>query len=278
MVNETTAVVRNDLRRIYQTITGDIANSGLPLFDSPSRISEWRVWAMAVSFVSYVQRLLWEEAKKELSEIRDTGIAANKFFFAREWKKFQYGDPLLVNDSTGRYYYENVDPDKQIIRRLSISNGVNNWVLRVAKEAAGKPLPLDSGELDAFKAYVDLTAPPGPQPVVVSRPSDKIRAAMRVTYDPITPLAQVVEAVEASYLAYIGTIDIEGVSRYYTIRHVDAVQQSIGVKDLVVVSVEAKIEGDRYLPVDRVYEPASGYLELDPDSDLKSLVEFLPER
>jgi len=277
IVESTNEAVKAEIRAIYTYVTNQVANSELPLYNTPSRVSEWSIWVAAISFIAYIQRQMWDSAKSELLDIRDKGIAANKYFFARSWKSFQYGDQLMIDDATGRYFYTEPDASKQIVNRLAITNGVNNWVIKVAKLEDESPVPLDALELDAFREFVELTSPPGPQPLVISRPSDKIKVGLTIVYDPITPLSQIIEAVESAYMDYLATIDIEGVSRYYTIKHVDAIQ-AVGdvIVDVIVEYVEAKIEGDSFGNANRLYEPASGYIELDPDSKLSELIKYVP--
>lgn len=274
LLDDLRVTVKERIADIYTYLHGEMISDVSLGLSSRSHVAEWELWIGVVAFVSYLQEQLFEQAKVDLTAIRNSGISANKAFFAREWKKFQYGDPLLVDDDAKKYYYETIDPDKQLIKRLAIGQGVNSWELRVAKTVNGAPVKLSPDELNAFRAYVQDTAPPGPIIPIISRDSDKIRAHFTVYYDPIVPLYQVKEQVEAACLRYIATIDIEGESRYYISKHQDELEAVEGVVDVVAGSVEAKIEGSAFLSVERVYEPYSGYLEWDPESTLAEMITY----
>ncbi|WP_420582098.1 hypothetical protein [Reichenbachiella sp.] len=275
---ENSDAAKNRIGEIHTFITDEVDDNAQLDFDSSSKTSEWNLWIELMSFISYIQETLWGEAKAELTQIKEEGIAANKYFFAREWSKFQFGDDLLVNDNTGKYYYEVVDPDKQIIKRLAIIQGTNSWILKVATEDNdGKPIALTPEQLSAFNLYVDRTQPPGPAVTVLSLNSDKLDARFTVYYNPLEPLEDLKPLVEAAYLDYLAEIDINGDSVYYISKHVDALQVVPNVKDVVTDSVQAKKDEDVYANVDRKYEPFSGYLELDPALSFDDLITYVAE-
>jgi hypothetical protein len=228
--------------------------------------------------VLYIQQLLWSEAKIELAEIRDSGISFNKARFAKEWKKFQYGDSLVINDTTGKYSYAVIDVTKQIIKKLAIIQTANNWLVKVAKEdVSGNNILLSAGELTAFKTYVDDTQPPGPKVQVISLNGDQLDARFNVYYDPLKDLTALRALVEAAYLAYIKTIDINGESVYYINRHENAIKGVEGIDDAQIATCQARPFGDAYTAVGRIYSPLSGYLVKDPALALTTALTFIPK-
>jgi hypothetical protein len=271
-------IARDRIAEIYEKINGQqAAEASLVDLTSASKTSRFNLWKYVTAFVMFIQQQLWSEAKIELTEIRDAGIAANRAWFANEWKKFQYGDPLLIEDTTGKYYYAVIDETKQIIKKLAIIQNTNNWLVKVAKEDGGlNNVPLTAPELVAFKEFIDLTQPAGPKVPVISLNGDQIDVRFNVYYNPLKPVVDLRVLVEAAYLAYIKSIDIGGVSVYYITRHIDALQAVENVVDVELISCEAKPDGDAYAPVARVYTPLSGYIIKDPALLLTDAIVLIP--
>jgi hypothetical protein len=277
ILSENTEAAKTSVKEIHTFINDEVDSNATLEFDSVSKVSEWNLWTEVVSFLSYIMQLQWLEAKAELTTIKETGIAANRFFFAREWKNFQFGDSLLVNDATGKYYYETIDPTKQIIKRLAIVQAINQWVVKVATESAGLPVALSAPQLAAFQSYLNRTQPPGAQVKALSLDSDKIKALITIYHDPLEPIAELKAAIEAAYLAYISKIDINGDSVYYISRHVDSLQAVTGVSDVIVGEVQCKIDSQPYAVISRKYEPFSGYLEHDSAVSLDDVFTYIAE-
>jgi hypothetical protein len=281
-VNEIIAqfnVARDRIYEIYAQMNDQQTAEGATLaaLNSVSKTSRFNLWKYVCAFVMYIQQQLWNEAKVELTEIRESGIAANKAWFAKEWKKFQYGDALLVNDTTGKYYYAVIDATKQIIKKLAIVQGTNNWLLRVATEdGGGNSIALSGPQLVAFKEFIDLTQPAGPKVPVVSLNGDQIDVRFNVFYNPLKPVADVRALVEAAYLAYLKEIDIEGDSIYFISKHIDKLQAVADVIDVVLVSCQAKPDGGVYANVTRIYTPVSGYVIKDPALALTTAIVLTP--
>lgn len=282
-VNEIIAqfnTARDRVNEIYALMNNQQTAEGATLagLNSASKTSRFNLWKYVCAFVMYIQQQLWGEAKAELTEIRNSGIAANKAWFAREWKKFQYGDALLVNDDTGKYYYAVEDDTKKIIKKLAIIQGINNWILRVAKQdGSGNNIALTSPELVAFREFIDLTQPTGPKIPVVSLPPDQIDVRFNVFYNPLKPVSEVRALVEAAYLAYLDEIDIEGDSVYYISRHIDKLQAVADVDDVELISCQAKPDGEAYSAVTRIYTPVSGYIIKDPALALTTAITLTPK-
>lgn len=274
ILSDTRAAIKTRVAEIYTYIHNEISTDANLNLTSNSNVADWELWAGVMAVTSKVQEDITDQAKVDITAIKNSGIGANKTFFASEWKKFQYGDALLVDDETKKYYYAVPDESKQIIKRLAIFQGINSWEVKVAKETAGVPGPLTTDELNAFKGFVDKTAPPGPIIPVISRASDKIRAEFTVYYDALVPLVQVKASVEAAYMAYINAVDIEGDSRYYITKHIDALQSADGVVDVEKGVVQARIDEDALSDVNRFYDPLSGYLEIDGAYTLATLLTY----
>lgn len=264
------------IQEIHALITEEVnADANLAGLDSPSKVAEFKLWKEAFSALSLIMEQLWEEAQVELKRLATEGISANAAWFAREFKKFQFGDTLLFDDANARYFYAAIDETKQIIKRLTIVRNAI-WELKVATEdAGGNPIPLSADQLNAFKAYVERLQPPGPAFQITSIPSDKLDARFEIYYDPIIPIVDLQPLIEAAYLSYVAQIDIEGESIYYITRHIDAMQAVENVIDIKITSIEARTETGPYAIVDRIYTPISGYLEKDPDLDFSVLLTYI---
>lgn len=263
------------IQEIHALITGEINNdANLSDLRSPSQVADFKLWKEAFSTLSYLTENLWEEAKRDLQRLGTEGIAANAAWFAREFKKFQFGDALLFDNVTARYSYAVLDPTKQIIKRLSIVKGVI-WQLKAATEdEQGNPIPLTLVQREAFEAYVDRLQPPGPAFQVISIPGDLLDARFRIFYNALLSVDDVRPLVEQAYLDYIAQIDIEAESTYFITRHVDALQAVPGINDVREVSIQAREATGAYAPVERSYSPFSGYLLKDPAISFATLLTY----
>jgi len=79
IIEENSAIAKENVADIHEFIQGEADANAALSFDSTSKVSEWNLWTEVVSFISYILQLQWIEAKAELTEIKETGIAANKF-------------------------------------------------------------------------------------------------------------------------------------------------------------------------------------------------------
>ena len=267
-------IAKNDVQSIRQEMLDEVdAQAELSGLNSPSAQAEFRKWIDVFAILGATLWRLVTEAIDHLNEIKDSGIAANRAFFKREWKAFQFGDSLLLDDSTARYYYENENTEKQIVTRLAIVQASDTWIVKAAKADGA----LSVEERVAFQAYVDLTQPPGPQIQVLSVPSDKIEARFTIYYNPITPVEVIKPLVEQAYKDYLDTIDIEEQSVYRITKHIDALQEaSDAIIDVRENEVKAAPDGEVLTVLDRYYEPYSGYLELNEGIEIENLISYEP--
>ena len=260
-----------EIQEIDQVLTDEISDADIGA-TSVSKVAEWRLLRMVWTVMSFLQQSVFDLFKTEVQAIADSSAKMTSRWLASEVKIFQYDDPILFNEDTRKYYYAEVDEDKQIIDRVAV---VDQSGLSTVKVAKSGPVALSTDELNAFKSFVRQIQPTGANISLVSLNADEIHLPIEVTYDPIVPLATLKANVETAVNTYISELNFNGT--FYTIKLVDAIQAVEGVIDVEPGELKAAPNGtdptgeDAF---DRKYQPLSGYLDIYDDSPLADVITY----
>lgn len=263
-----------DLNEIYQEINDEVTSDLTINATSTSKVSEFRLWEYIVAQTSLLLQGLWEIKKTELQQAADAVPTCNDSWWDAELRKFQYGDELLLDNVTKKYYYEITDTTKQIVNSVAISN----QQIKVAK--AG-PAPLTDDERAALDSFVRKVQPLGTNIILISQDADVIHLDVEIFYDAIVPLNDVQTAVESAINTYLTSLDfsVGRTGTFYITFLVDALQAVNGVVDVKVNNVLAGQTGATELStVSRKYSPVAGYLVVDPDNPLATSLTYTPEQ
>jgi hypothetical protein len=262
---------------LYTVITDEVASDAtLAALTSASKTAEFSLWKYVWAVMAWIQEGLFSEFAAEIDAKAKAAIPGTDYWLRLELMKFQYGDTLVVDTSTGKYYYPVIDETKKIIKRCAVvlSGGVT--MIKVAKESGGNPVPLSSPELNAFASFVDRIIWAGSNVAApVSFASDKINAPMQVYYDGTMPLAEITASVQAAFNQYLAELPFNG--RYQITTHQDKIQSVHGVVDVVPGEIQIKPDGGGYSTVNRVFFTISGYIEKDPDIPFNAMITFFAQ-
>jgi hypothetical protein len=246
---------------IYAEKNSDAALNAL---NSTSKTAEFNLWMYVFAGVSVIMDGVWAVRQQEISDKVDSGFATTDRWYQKELLKFQYGDALSWDDDSGKYYYAVIDVTKQIIKRCSIVSSGGVTTIKVAKlDGSGNPVALSGPEKTAFTAYVRQIQSAGANILSpISLNSDKLNAPMTVYYNGIIPLDDIKAIVEPAFNEYLANLKFNG--EYSINKHGDFIEnKSVNIYEVNPGSVEAKADGGSYIPVTRVYNPVSGYIERD---------------
>lgn len=262
------------LKEIYEEINEEVSEDLTISATSESKVAEHRLWMYLFTEVSNILQGIWEVFRQQLVDAAAEVPTGNDAWWDRELRKFQYGDSLVIDNLTKKYYYETIDTDKQIVSRVAIFGNT----IKVAK-GDGSPEALSTDEYDALDSYIRKLQPTGSNLILVSQASDLVLIACEIYYDAIISLSVVQENVEAAINAYLETLEfgVGSTGTFYISRVVDAIQEVEGVVDVEVQQVSAKQDGGQMGTVERRYFPVSGYISIDPDYPLSTSLTFTPE-
>lgn len=258
---------------IYAEVNADATLDGLT---STSKTAEYNLWMWISAAVAVIMDGIWQDRQDEITLKIDNGIPGTDRWYQLELFKFQYGDSLLWDATTGKYYYAVVDTTKQIIKRCAVISSGGITAIKVAKLSGSNPVALAGAELTAFAVYVQQTqwagakiAPP------VSLPSDKLNAPMTVFYDGTKKIADIKATVQAAFIDYLANVPFN--AQYSINKHGDWIESaSADLKEVNMGVVQAKADAGSYVNVNRVYTPVAGYLERDSTIAFDTMITYVP--
>lgn len=255
---------------------GDDTELLLQDLNSSSKVAVWRLWAYVTAVTIFFHEKLWDLFKAEVEE-KLKAIPGTDTWLANECRKFQNGDTLIFN-SDGTYGYSTLKPEDQIIKRVAVTGNFGASVVKIASqdEEEGPLRKLTPEELTAFQGYLNLIQYAGSSVTAVSNASDKLKFSIEVFHNALIPITTLELNVENAINSYLANLEFNGAFR--VIKLVDTIQAVAGVVDVSIESIEAKADdAGNFTNVSRVYEPASGYLEIETGSQYSEMLKFSVE-
>lgn len=195
----------------------------------------------------YVVEVLFDRHRQEVDEIAERAAVASIPWYHDKVMAYQHGDALVLNEETMAYGYEEVAPERQVVKYAAVRD-MGNWLKIMASgNQNGRPVKLTDEQLAGLSEYVDRVKIAGVMTSVVSADADRIQIAAQVVVDPLVLRTDgsriadgsfpVREAVE-SYLAGI----VYG-GKLNKTKLVDAMQEATGVVDVMLTSVKWSTDG-----------------------------------
>lgn len=243
----------------------------LAALGSTSATSLWGLIRDVVARAVWVLENMMDVFSKEIDDRIAAAVPGTDRWLAGEARKFQYGDPLVFDSLTSRYYYQTPDPAKNIISQVAVQSAAGTALVKVTK--ADGPLTVD--EMSAFRAYLNQVQFAGSNVAALSRNPDRLRLPLAIYYDANYELPKIKTDVEAAILAYLQNLPFNGVLRLSALT--DAVQAVPGVKDVTHAGVEARPDLGDMVRVARLYNPLSGQVTIDPDYPLATTITYAAE-
>jgi hypothetical protein len=244
---------------ISDEVNEDASLAGLT---SSSKTAIWRLWLYVFAALSWIQEQTWDIYKREVDEIINKGIPGTTRWLANEVLKFQHGDPLSFDSTTGKYFYADIDGSKRVVKRVAISTNASGSTIKAAGEdLAGNAIPLEAEALNSLRAYVKEIQFAGATLSVVSYAADLLKLKVEVYYNALRPLNQIKTEVNEAILSYLSGLNFNGI--LHRSKLMDAIQEVDGIEDVVMVSIQGKPETGIYSELQRIYTPMSGYINID---------------
>lgn len=230
---------------------------------SSSKVAEWRLWTYVFALAIHTFELILDAFRSEIDTITDKITPGTTRWYAEMCYRFQNGHELLFDESKAMLYYEDDDPEAQIVKIVAIGEDKNKLSIKAAKrDIAGKIVPLNPDELYNFSSYIDAIKFAGVDTSVVSTNADLLRYEMEVYFEPAIPHTLVRENIEAALDEFKASLGFDSI--IYRQRFIDAVMQAEGVVTCHLISLERKGTTDQnFVPVGIYAELESGYFEYD---------------
>lgn len=212
-----------------------------------SAVSLENILFSVVASCVYVVESLFDRHRQEVDEIAERAAVASIPWYHDKVVAYQHGDALVLNEETMAYGYEEVAPERQVVKYAAVRD-MGNWLKIMASgDQNGTPAKLTDEQLAGLAEYVDRMKIAGVMTSVVSADADRIQIAAQVVVDPLVLRTDgsritdgsfpVREAVE-SYLAGI----VYG-GKLNKTKLVDAMQEAVGVVDVMLTSVKWSTDG-----------------------------------
>ncbi len=240
------------------------ARAELAGLTSVSSTAIWVLWTWVIATVFWITESYFDQHRADVLAALNSLKVMNLQWYVTKAKAFQYGYSL----PSGGVDYAAVDAAAMIVTEAAATELPNQIRLKVAKGAAGALVPLASGELIAFTAYINRVKAAGVRVNCTSGVGDDLQAGLTIYYDALaiaadgsridgTSATPVLDAVNA----FLAAIPFNGV--IVVNKLVAALSAVEGVQLVKINSLQAKYGGLPYTDVVDQYLPDAGYCNFD---------------
>lgn len=221
-----------------QILTEKATYSELNVLNNPSTTSLFNLWAYITAVCISVLENLQDVFITEVETIVNRGVVGSKAWLDYQIRRFQYTNILILDTVTFLYKYANSDVSKEIISRVSISDGINKEIIiKVAKSEP--PTPLTTDEKDALNSYLKQIVTAGVSTNLISTDSDKVRLTAQIYYD-----GQYSSVIKDNVIIgiknYLLNLPFDTQIRVSSIQ--DSIQNVLGVKDVIINYLEVRAD------------------------------------
>lgn len=264
-----------------------------------SRVAEWKLWTYIVAVAIHAFELIMDNFQKEITALTTRITPGTVRWYAEMCKRFQNGNSLSFDESTGLLYYKEDFPESsRIIKNVAISEGVDEdeaadgqpaagvpsgrtcLHIKVAKEENGKIVELSPEELRNFEGYIDAIKFAGCQTKVISTKADRVYYKLTVYHDPAVANDIVRDNVKEALKDFKVSIDFDGI--LYRQKFLDAVMAVNGVVTCVLDDFKQHssrdVSEDDWHHIDTHAELEAGYFDYADGSvgGLESVLTITP--
>jgi len=221
-----------------QILTEKATYSELNVLNNTSTTSLFNLWAYITAVCISVLENLQDVFITEVETIVNRGVVGSKAWLDYQIRRFQYTNILILDTNTLQYKYANSDTKKEIISRVSITDGINkDIIIKVAKNEP--PATLTTDEKDALNSYLKQIVTAGVTTTLISTNSDKVRLYAQIYYD-----GQYSTVIKDNVIIginnYLATLPFDTQIRVSSVQ--DAIQNILGVKDVIINNLEVRTD------------------------------------
>lgn len=148
-----------------------------------SSVSLENIIFFIVAACSHVLEAIFEQYTKDVDEKVSMAVVASVPWYYKMALAFQYGDSLVLNETTQQYMYANIDESKQVVKYAAVRDRGTSVQILVSGDKDGKPVALSNDVLTVFKQYMNRVKVAGVVLGISSKESDKLSIAASISVD-----------------------------------------------------------------------------------------------
>lgn len=231
----------------------------LPQVASGSASAIYKLWINVVSNAIFGMEQIFAKDQANLIDLTERRRYGTVNWYASECLKFQLGDQLIFNSTTGQFYYAEIDESLQIIKRSAVieDSTSGELIIKVAKQIASELAPLETIERLAFKSYIEEIKVAGTNITVISFAPDTINISAGVFYDGNILLADLQATILSTLNDFKVNAPFNGVVLVNDI--IEALRSIDGIDDVHFNNITGQSTGSTPVAFDREYATTSGY-------------------
>ena len=269
--------IKQELNGAYKEVFGLTTEQMDKVLAKQSNAGGWAMLSHLFAMAVYTLEKMFDLFTKNVADMASNVEVGKKNWWQKTLLAFQYGDTLLEKD--GKFYYQKIDPSKQIINRCSVDE-VDGLVQFKIAHLNGTVLEKisDSNERTAIESYIKVLKPSGVKHQVISNDADKLNFTIRFLYDGklIRSVFEIaVKAAIKSYLNNISLNDLDGLFRPNELRK--QLLELPGMVDVFIVAANKQVAGSTVwsdLSLIENSQSLSGYYSFD---ELSSILTYEPQ-
>lgn len=212
-----------------------------------SSVSLENILFFIVAACCHVLEVIFDQHKTDVEEKISMAVVASVPWYYKMALAFQYGDSLVLNETTQQYEYATIDESKQVVKYAAVRDKGTSVQILVSGDEGGNPVALSNDVLTVFKQYMNRVKVAGVILNITSKASDHVIIRAAITVDPLVInengelLTDGSKPVENAIKKHLKSIIYGGT--FNKTKLVDAIQAVEGVQDVELQECKYKADG-----------------------------------
>nr|WP_288696990.1 hypothetical protein [uncultured Prevotella sp.] len=213
-----------------------------------SSVSLENIIFFIVAACSHVLEAIFEQYTKDVDEKVSMAVVASVPWYYKMALAFQYGDSLVLNETTQQYVYANIDESKQVVKYAAVRDRGTSVQILVSGDKDGKPVALSNSVLTVFKEYMNRVKVAGVVLNISSKESDKLSISATISVDSLVidengvKLSDGTMPIEEAIENHLKDIQYGGT--FNKTKLISAILSVDGVEDVELGTCSYKRDGD----------------------------------
>lgn len=212
-----------------------------------SSVSLENIIFFIVAACCHVLESIFELYIKDVDEKISMAVVASVPWYYKMAKAFQYGDQLVLNETTQQYGYAIIDESKQVVKYAAVRDRGTSVRILVSGDKNGMPVALSNDVLTVFKQYMNRVKVAGVILGITSKRGDYLSIEANISVDPLVideegyRLSDGTKPVESAIEEHLKNIKYGGT--FNKTKLVNAILAVDGVEDVELGTCSYQIEG-----------------------------------
>lgn len=212
-----------------------------------SSVSLENIIFFIVAACCHVLETIFELYIKDVDEKISMAVVASVPWYYKMAKAFQYGDQLVLNETTQQYGYAIIDESKQVVKYAAVRDRGTSVQILVSGDKNGMPVALSNDVLTVFQQYMNRVKVAGVILGITSKRGDYLSIEANISVDPLVideegyRLSDGTKPVESAIEEHLKNIKYGGT--FNKTKLVNAILAVDGVEDVELGTCSYQIEG-----------------------------------